>query len=83
MLKVNQVLLNWNSGDVHGLEWLAEYGVDRKLAYKYCKSGCLDKIVSEVFIKANEEPHLKLKEYFSTYLKNLTFHILRNLIWRG
>jgi len=55
MLKINQVLLNWKTGEVHGLGWLAEHGVDRKLAYKYCKSGYLAKLASGVFIKANEE----------------------------
>ena len=56
MLKINQILTNWNKGDVHGLEWLGSYGVDRKLAYKYCKSGYLSKLVPGVFIKANEQP---------------------------
>jgi hypothetical protein len=57
MLKVNQMLSNWNSGDVHGLDWLGKYNIDRKLAYKYCKSGYLDRIVPGVFIKANEQPN--------------------------
>ena len=56
MLKVNQILSNWKPGDVHGLDWLRSYGADRKLAYKYCKSGYLEKVVSGVFVKANDVP---------------------------
>lgn len=55
MLKINQILLNWKSGEVHSLRWLGKYGVDRKLAYKYCKSGYLNKLASGVFIKANDQ----------------------------
>lgn len=75
MLKVNQMLSNWNSGDVHGLEWLAEYGVDRKLAYKYCKSGYLDKIVPGVFIKANERPNPYAVVRYLQQELNLKLHI--------
>lgn len=57
MLKVNKILMNWNNGDVHGLEWLGHYGVDRKLAYKYCKGGYLEKVANGVYVKANETPH--------------------------
>lgn len=57
MLKINQILMNWNNGDVHGLEWLSNYGVDRKLAFKYCKSGYLEKVASGVYIKANDRPN--------------------------
>jgi hypothetical protein len=57
MKKLNQMLANWNTGDVHGLAWLAKYGIDRKLVYKYCQNGYLDKIVPGVFIKANEKPN--------------------------
>jgi hypothetical protein len=56
MLKINQILLNWKSGDVHGTRWLSSYRVDRKLAYKYCKSGYLEKVAPGVFIKANDVP---------------------------
>lgn len=57
MLKVNQMLINWKDGDIHGLEWLSSHGVDRKLAHKYCKSGYLEKLSSGVFIKANQVPN--------------------------
>lgn len=75
MLKINQVLSNWKSGEVHGLGWLGEHGVDRKLAYKYCKSGYLDKVVSGVFIKSNEEPNsYAVVKYLQKEL-NLKLHI--------
>jgi hypothetical protein len=57
MLKINQILSDWKTGDVHGLGWLSSYGIDRKLAYKYCKSGYLEKVVSGVFIKSTEVPN--------------------------
>jgi hypothetical protein len=44
MLKINQILSSWKNGDVHGLVWLGKFGADRKLAYKYCKSGYLEKL---------------------------------------
>jgi hypothetical protein len=56
MLKINQILLNWNDGHVHGLEWLDKYGVDRKLAHKYCKSGYIERLASGVYVKAHEVP---------------------------
>jgi hypothetical protein len=57
MLKINQILLDWKPGDIHGSQWLRSYGADRKLAYKYCKSGYLNKVVSGVFIRANDIPN--------------------------
>ena len=57
MLKVNQILSNWKPGDIHGLYWLRSYRADRMLAYKYCKSGYLEKVVSGVFVKANDVPN--------------------------
>lgn len=57
MLKINQMLSNWKSGEVHGLDWLGTYGVDRKLAHKYCKSGYLEKVASGVYVKANDQPN--------------------------
>lgn len=75
MLKVNQMLLNWKTGEVHGLGWLGEHGVDRKLAYKYCKSGYLEKIVSGVFIKANEEPNTYAVVKYLQKELNLKLHI--------
>lgn len=56
MLKINHILSKWKNGDVHGLAWLGKFGADRKLAYKYCKSGYLEKLAPGVFIKTNDEP---------------------------
>tara|TARA_Y100000780_G_scaffold232456_1_gene264158 strand:- start:82162 stop:82926 length:765 start_codon:yes stop_codon:yes gene_type:complete len=75
MLKINQILSNWKSGDIHGLEWLAGYGVDRKLAYKYCKSGYLDKVAPGVFIKANEQPNPYSVIRYLQQEMNLKLHV--------
>lgn len=55
MLKVNQVLLNWEKGAVHNLDWLSKYKVNSKLAYKYVQTGYLKGIGSGVFAKSTDK----------------------------
>ena len=55
MLKINKILLNWQKGAVHSSAWLRKFGVNRKLAHKYVKSGYLKNIGYGVFAKSNDE----------------------------
>lgn len=55
MSKLNQALLDWYPGDIHGPEWLKEKNVDQRLAYSYYESGFLRKIGPGVFARKNDE----------------------------
>jgi hypothetical protein len=55
MSKLNQVLLDWKSGDIHGAEWLRARGVDQRLAYSYYEDGYLEKIGPGVFARKVDE----------------------------
>jgi hypothetical protein len=55
MHKVNKILLEWRPGDIHGLGWLRDRGIDQRLAYSYFQSGILRKIGPGVFARAGDE----------------------------
>jgi hypothetical protein len=55
MSKINQVLLDWKQGDIHGLEWLGARGVNQRLAYSYFEDGYLVKIGPGVFVRKGDE----------------------------
>lgn len=55
MSKLNQILLDWKQGDIHGLEWFRARGVDQRLAYFYYSDGYLDKIGPGVFARKGDE----------------------------
>jgi len=55
MSKINQVLLDWIPGDIHGLAWFAKKGVEQRLAYSYFESGILKKIGPGVFARYGDE----------------------------
>lgn len=55
MSKLNQVLLDWKPGDIHGSEWLRAKGVDQRLAYSYYEDGYLEKIGPGVFARKGDE----------------------------
>ena len=54
MSKLNQVLLDWKQGDIHGLEWFRARGVDQRLAYYY-NDNYLEKIGPGVFARKGDE----------------------------
>ena len=45
MLKVNQMILKWKEGEVHGLGRLTFHDIGQQLAFNYCKRGYLRKVV--------------------------------------
>ncbi len=49
MSKLNQVLLDWKAGDVHGLRWFEEKGIGQREAFSYFENGYLEKIGPGVF----------------------------------
>jgi hypothetical protein len=55
MSKINQILLKWIPGDVHGLSWMKERGIQQRLAYKYFESKVLHKIGPGIFSKAQDK----------------------------
>jgi hypothetical protein len=55
MSKINQILLEWIPGDVHGLSWMKERGIEQRLAYKYFESKILRKIGPGVFSRAQDK----------------------------
>jgi hypothetical protein len=55
MSKLNQILLDWKPGDIHGAEWLRPRGVDQRLAYSYYEDGYLEKIGPGVFARKVDE----------------------------
>lgn len=55
MSKLNQALLDWKPGDIHGAEWLRARGIDQRLAYSYYEVGYLEKIGPGVFARKVDE----------------------------
>jgi hypothetical protein len=55
MSKLNQALLDWTPGDIHGLDWLGTKNVDQRLAYSYFEEGYLRKVGPGVFARKNDE----------------------------
>ncbi len=55
MSKLNQILLDWKAGDVHGLRWLKEREIGQRLAYSYFEDGYLEKIGPGVFKRKGDE----------------------------
>lgn len=53
--KINQLLLEWVPGDLHGLDWLKERGLDQPLVFYYYKSGLLRKVGPGVFCRHNDK----------------------------
>lgn len=55
MSKLNQALLDWYPGDIHGLGWFREKNIDQRLAYSYYQSGFLRKVGPGVFARKNDD----------------------------
>jgi hypothetical protein len=55
MSRLNQVLLNWKPGDIHGAKWLRARGIDQRLAYSYYENGYLERIGPGVFARKGDE----------------------------
>ena len=53
--KINRVLLEWKSGDIHGLKWIMARGLGRRHVYHYAEKGVFQKLGPGVFRKANDE----------------------------
>jgi len=53
--KINYLLKNWAKNSVAVYSWLNKYGVDRKLADKYVKSGWLQRIGRGAFKRAGDK----------------------------
>lgn len=51
MSKINQILGEWQQGDVHTLTWFLSRGVQQRTAFKYSESGALKKIGVGVFAR--------------------------------
>lgn len=49
MSKLNQVLLDWKSGDVHGLRWFEEREIGQRQAFSFFEAGFLEKVGPGVF----------------------------------
>ena len=54
MSKINQILLEWENEDIHGLTWLRDRGVDQRLAYSYYEDGYLEKLGPGVFVRKRD-----------------------------
>jgi hypothetical protein len=55
MSKLNQLLLEWKAGDVHGLRWLSERAIGQRLAYSYFEDGYLEKLGPGVFKRKGDD----------------------------
>ncbi len=55
MTKINQALLHWKTGDVHGLDWLKEKGLSPRHSYFYYEEGLLAKLGPSVFHKSSDQ----------------------------
>lgn len=55
MSKLNQVLLEWKPGDIHGTQWFKARGINQRLAYSYYEDGYLEKIGPGVFARKGDE----------------------------
>jgi len=55
MSKINQVLLNWKTGDVHGIKWLRERVLSRRHSYHYLQMGIFHKLGPAVFSQSGDE----------------------------
>lgn len=75
MSKLNQVLLDWNAGDVHGLRWFEEREIGQRQAFSYFEGGYLEKIGPGVFKRKGD----KINPYglirFMQDELNLKFHL--------
>lgn len=54
MSKINQALIEWKTGDVHGLSWLRERGLSKRHSYFYVGKSILQKVGPGVFCKAGD-----------------------------
>ena len=55
MSKINQVLLDWKTGDIHGIKWLKDKGLSRRHAYHYVQVGIFHKLGPAVLSKSGDE----------------------------
>ncbi len=53
--KLNQLLIEWKSGDLHSLKWLKEKGVTQNAAYGYFQNGALEKHGPGIYSRKNEK----------------------------
>lgn len=55
MTKINQALLNWTPGDIHGFEWLRKKGIKRRLAYFHVQTKVLKTVGPGVFGRSGDK----------------------------
>ena len=55
MSKINQVLLDWKTGDIHGIKWLKDKGLSRRHAYHYVQVGIFQELGPAVLSKSGDE----------------------------
>jgi hypothetical protein len=55
MSKINQILLDWKTGDVHGIKWLQDRGLSRRHSYYYLQEGIFNKLGPAVFSKTGDK----------------------------
>lgn len=54
MTKINQALIDWIPGSIHGHNWFEEKGLGTRLAYFYYEQGILEKVGPGVYAKKND-----------------------------
>ncbi|MCO4753974.1 MAG: type IV toxin-antitoxin system AbiEi family antitoxin domain-containing protein [Bacteriovoracaceae bacterium] len=55
MSMLNQILLKWQPGDIHSLDWFKQKGVEQRLAYSYYQNGYLEKVGPGVYKRKDDE----------------------------
>lgn len=54
MTKINQALIDWTPGSIHGHDWFESKGLSTRLTYFYYEQGILEKIGPGVYSKKND-----------------------------
>ena len=75
MTKINQALIEWVSGSIHGRKWFEEKGINTRLAYFYYEQGILEKIGPGVYSKKNDSVTWQGLVHFLQQELNLPLHI--------
>lgn len=72
MSKINQMLTHWESGDVHGMKWLAHFGISQQLVHKYSSGAYpyLVRVGKGLYKRANDK-----KVNWASCLKALQFEL--------
>ncbi len=75
MTKINQALIDWIPGSIHGHYWFKEKGIGTRLAYFYYEQGVLEKVGPGVYSKKNDPVTWQGLVNFLQQELNLSVHI--------